>query len=466
MAEIISENDNIVKTREYVNVCKAVPTTSAISKCPRITQVMSNYNPTSVVDSSKYIEIKERYKTDKRVFLNIHPTVSNPSIFSDRVMYVLGEQKKQLTNGTVYGFLYSCLNRTAGLVFPYTPRISFSHQVNYDRTDIIHSNISINHYKNTPPPSIHIDAVFTADTKEMAKHMLSAIWFLRAVTKSDFGEQANNSGTAGVPPPILYLNGWDNMIDNLPVVIKSFSYTLPDDKDYVGLGLNLNSLSQEYIRDMYSDSNTGLYYNNISNNDYESLKNITNNGITYINGQPMINSGINQTNSLTSLNTGTNYNNAFFLQEWLPTELSISIELEIQYNVLKYKKVFNLNDYKMGILYLDNQKQGNSVYSIDKNGNCNRLVEIEYEKVPYGATTNVIPAEKEVTVQYPRENNTLQKTELIKETKTLSYGIGQSVPTYDKYALKEISRKEYSTLYGYQLGENKSYKFDNSGWTW
>jgi len=450
MAEVIFESANRLVTLEKVNVCEQMAKKEGLPKCPDAPSKKPNPKSAPTVDANAYRELKERKRTDKRVFLNARPLVSQPSLFADRVLYVLGQDKKKVAGSTVYGYLYSCLSGTAGLVFPYTPRIQFSHSVNYDRTDIIHSNLSVHHYKNTPPPTISIDAVFTADTKDMAKHMLSAIWYLRAVTKCDFGERANNNndgkGTAGVPPPILYLNGWNNMIDNVPVIVKSFSYTLPDDKDYVGLSLNLDSSTQEYINNTYSDSNTGTYYSNIASKAYESLKNITKTGLSIINGQPVLSSSVQSTQALDSINTGKNQKNKFFLQEWLPTELNIHIELEIQYNLLKYKKVFDLNDYKMGILYLDNQKAGSTVYSVNSKGDCERLFEIEYEKVKVDTIV------KDDSLLGNILGEITQQTKL----KTIS-----SIFKTDNI----LSMKEVKEDNGFSF-DAKTYKFDNSGWTW
>ena len=61
--------------------------------------------------------------------------------------------------------------------------------------------------------------------------MLSALWFLRACTKCDFGEYADkDTNIPGMPPPILYLNGYNQIMDNIPVLIERVDFTLPEDK--------------------------------------------------------------------------------------------------------------------------------------------------------------------------------------------------------------------------------------------
>lgn len=185
----------------------------------------------AINDAYKIVTDEENIdkKTDYRVSLNVIPmnnlnnTYVTESEFNQRLGYVLGDSE---------GFLYKLYNKTAGLVFPYTPSITMNHSVNYEQTDISHSNLSIQNYQNTPPPSLSINADFTADTKENAIYMVGAIWFFRSLTKMDFGLRAQQPG---MPPPVLYLNGWGALVNNIPVVISSFNVSLPKDKQYVSV---------------------------------------------------------------------------------------------------------------------------------------------------------------------------------------------------------------------------------------
>ena len=127
---------------------------------------------------------------DKRVSLTVAPKTfsRDETLFVDRVKYVLGsdyftskDTSWLLSGSKFYGLLYNALGSTSGLIFPYTPNITISHKVNYDTTEIMHSNIGYNYYKNTPCPTITISkAQFTADNRKNALHMISAIWFLAA----------------------------------------------------------------------------------------------------------------------------------------------------------------------------------------------------------------------------------------------------------------------------------------------
>lgn len=187
----------------------------------------------------------------QRVSLNIAPidknrnvmATMNESEWNERINYILGSYSKldfskfDIDILMIGGLLRELFSRTRGIVFQYTPTIKMQHKVNYDAIEILHSNLSINQYKNTPPPGITLTGIFTADNEENAKYMYGVMCFLRAMTKCEFGMKSRNEkgGNEGVPPPTLYLNGWGNMINNVPVVITGFDIDLPKESHYVYL---------------------------------------------------------------------------------------------------------------------------------------------------------------------------------------------------------------------------------------
>ena len=278
---------------------------------------------------------------DKRVSLTCCPkTYSyNNGIFAKKILYVLGKKKQSvgwLSDGETnyadfYGLLYNSLSSSAGLIFPYTPKIGFHHSVSYDTTEITHSNLSFNSYKNTPPPTIDLIGKFTADTRENALHMLSAIWFCIACTKCEFGLQSAYNGRAGLPPPILYLSGYDNLIDNIPVVISSVNYDYPDDLHYVNLVLDMS------MDNTKSDENVCSVYDSYVKLETESKD-----------GKP-VNS--NPGTAIVEQNL-----EVVRLSFWLPTELTLTLQLKIQPNLLKTKKQWDLDDYKTGLILTNKYK--------------------------------------------------------------------------------------------------------------
>ena len=107
-----------------------------------------------------------------------------------------------------------------------------SHSANYGTYDVTGSIYQQNYYINTPNPPMSITALFPANTVDEALYSVAALHFFKSCTKSDFGSQAG--ATAGTPPPILKFTCYGSIhASNVPCVIRSFTYTLPEDTDYV-----------------------------------------------------------------------------------------------------------------------------------------------------------------------------------------------------------------------------------------
>lgn len=209
-----------------------------------VTEVIKSFEDAVItwIDGKKDEKITKKDFKDKlltgnqfnRVSLNVCPvTYRNDNTYypsgsvAERLSYVLGSNEN--------GLLRRKFGSTYGLIFPYTPSISMSYQAEYDSSTIIHSNLSINMYKNTPPSNIQLNADFTADNEINGEYMYAAIIFLKAMTKTDFGIEAKRRNAAGMPPPILYLNGWGSTYYNIPVVIKSFNVQYDKNHQYVYL---------------------------------------------------------------------------------------------------------------------------------------------------------------------------------------------------------------------------------------
>lgn len=136
------------------------------------------------------------------------------------------------------GTLQSLTKTGNGIVFPYTPTININHSANYGTYDINQSVEQPHFYSMTPNVSLQLTAVFTANTGKEAEYMLACMHFLRTATKADFG--AYNNGVrrtdAGTPPPVLVFSGYGvEMFNNIPVIVRSVNFTLPEDVDYVSV---------------------------------------------------------------------------------------------------------------------------------------------------------------------------------------------------------------------------------------
>lgn len=183
---------------------------------------------------------------------------------------------------------------TRGVLFPYTPEVSGGNVSEYDTTAFIHSNYGYNAYIRSYPKPIEIKAEFTAQSNDEALYLLAVLQFFRSVTKSYFG--INPYSKAGTPPPVLLFNYLgDYQYNNVPVVVKEFSYSLPADVDYVPVNTHLNN----------------LYSNNIG----VSLAPTNASGYTYV-----------------------------------PTHLSVSLSMDVQYIPIQLRNEFNLDLFRQGKL--------------------------------------------------------------------------------------------------------------------
>lgn len=137
--------------------------------------------------------------------------------------------------------LFSILQSTGGLVFPYTPLITIIHSANYQPIDVVHNNYQYLSYQNSKVEAITLTAKFYLEDSREARYWVAAVHFLRTLTKMSFGESSN----LGAPPPVVKLKGYGDFVFNdVPVVLQSFSMELPDDVDYISTGLG-ESGSQE-----------------------------------------------------------------------------------------------------------------------------------------------------------------------------------------------------------------------------
>lgn len=207
--------------------------------------------------------------------------------FINRATSILGPHS---TDNILYP-LYS----TNGVLFPYTPSVSTGMVTEYDNTPFIHSNYNYNAYIRSYPKPISISAEFTAQSNDEALYLLAVIHFFRSVTKSYFGVSPYSK--AGTPPPTLIFNYLgEYQFNNVPVVVKYFDYNYEANIDYV-------PVDTTGIKAIYSE-NIGV--------------------------------------SLPAANSGG--------YTWVPTHITVSLELETQYVPIKLRNQFNLDDFRSGKL--------------------------------------------------------------------------------------------------------------------
>jgi len=181
---------------------------------------------------------------------------------------------------------------TNGVLFPYTPSVATGNVAEYDPSSFIHSNYGYNAYIRSYPKPISISAEFTAQTNDEALYLLAVIHFFRSVTKSYFG--INPYAKAGTPPPVLVFNYLgDYQFNNVPVLVKNFEYTYAADVDYVAVDTHENDL----------------------------------------------------TNSTLGVNLPIGNNGGY---TWVPTHITVQLDLDTQYIPIKLRDEFNLDEFRSG----------------------------------------------------------------------------------------------------------------------
>lgn len=133
-----------------------------------------------------------------------------------------------VTNGP-----YKELANLGGIIFPYTPSISFEVKADYSPSSPLHSNFALNFYKQSSIGSITITGKFSVENASDAGVYLATKHLLMALTRMRSGGASGGDADSGAPPPVCRLDsGGDMMLKNVPVVITSFRVELPDSVDY------------------------------------------------------------------------------------------------------------------------------------------------------------------------------------------------------------------------------------------
>lgn len=231
----------------------------------------------------------------------------------------------------IYGSngLLQPLRQTNGMVWPYQPTITWSQPVTYSGMDLVHSNQDIQAYVSTPSPKFSVTGEFSVQNQEQGIYGLAAIHFLRTVTKMHFGATDPNAGT---PPPVLLFDAYGQyMFNQLPVIVTTFSVTLPQDVDYVPVDL---SFVQSYTS-------------------AQTTTNIP--GYSQLQVTPSITSFASSANS-TLISTKmyrsdlTNTKDGYI---WLPAVFGVTVDVTVQ-NTATRLRAFNLDSFRTGEL----MKQG------------------------------------------------------------------------------------------------------------
>jgi hypothetical protein len=132
-----------------------------------------------------------------------------------------------------------------------------SYRANYQATDITHSNYKNYFYQSSEVSDISLTAHFTAQSTSDANYVLAVIQFFRSATKMFYGQDAQR----GSPPPLVFLSGYgDYQFNNHACVISEFSYSLPDDVDYLrAQSTNITGLPVANVRSRQTVATNNIF---------------------------------------------------------------------------------------------------------------------------------------------------------------------------------------------------------------
>ncbi len=129
--------------------------------------------------------------------------------------------------------LLAPIRRTNGLLMPYTPSIQVMHTaVEYAQYNLPQTNFDYYAFARRASPTLSVVAPMTAQDKDEARYLLAVIHFLRAVSMSYYGRE--NNIRRGIAPPTLLFSAYGKyMFDKVPMLLRSVSFGLDADVDYV-----------------------------------------------------------------------------------------------------------------------------------------------------------------------------------------------------------------------------------------
>ena len=252
-----------------------------------------------------------------------------------RVRLSLAPDASYLYKIATTGDLLEPLKATDGVIFPYSPTINTSYRANYDATEVTHNNYKLHFYKNSSVDDVSITAEFTAQDTVEANYMLAVIHFFKSVTKMFYGQDTNPR--AGTPPPLLYLSGYGAyQFDNHPLVVTQFTYNLPNDVDYIRAG-STNTWGGGSVE----------AYGNKSNAYVPALNRLFGSGLSKGGVKPKPAFGVNLASQDAT---------------YVPTKISLTINMAPIVTRNDISKNFSLKDYATGSLLRGSKRNGGGIW--------------------------------------------------------------------------------------------------------
>lgn len=162
-----------------------------------------------------------------------------------------GRYQNILTNGK----MYEDMNNEKGLIirntptiinFPYTPTISIVQSGNYQEYTITHSNFQQRAFDSHSNMELNMTAPMIVRSVEEADYVYNASVYIRSIMKMQWLKDDD----PGMPPPIMrfYAHG---IYENVPCIIRDFTWNLDSDLDYVEIPFGKNKGMRIPVHNMF-----------------------------------------------------------------------------------------------------------------------------------------------------------------------------------------------------------------------
>jgi hypothetical protein len=169
-------------------------------------------------------------------------TLTMDDLAKETSVYKDWRVRLRLMNGQTYGAgseILGILNKTDGIIFPYTPAsFQFQQTNDYSSHSLSFANMDYYAFQRNTMPQFSLSGEFTAQTPEQSLYCLAVIHFFRSYTKIRYGETDDKRGE--LPPRFLLDAFGQYNIRSLPVYVTAYGFDLPDNATYVEVDFSGN----------------------------------------------------------------------------------------------------------------------------------------------------------------------------------------------------------------------------------
>jgi hypothetical protein len=254
------------------------------------------------------------------------------------------------TNRVFGSGLLNPLRETGGMIWPYTPSISYSHPIDYQPIQTVHTNQDFLVYARTPAVKLTVDGVFTVQNQKEGQYAMAAIHFLRTMAKMHFGE---TDPLAGTPPPVLLFNAYGAFVfKDVPVIVTTFSISFPDDVDYVEVK-TVGDIQTRTIPGVPAQTGGVTGAGSITAQDLPGYVTVAGRSVPLLGPARTLRSAPTNAPTIAGTPDTVETTSSQTYTVWLPSQFKISVELTEQHTPKTLRSRFNLPAYINGA---NNQK--------------------------------------------------------------------------------------------------------------